>query len=227
VTWQLQIPHTSPDELLTDALFDARAIPDPDDRRIAREVLLEARRSGLLRVGELLDRIEGAGPDERRAMLDQARERVGLEPTGEVDFKREFDRLQASFPRGGEQRDENGMVLGPTCAEEGCTVTLLDQHGALGKVRAKAWRCEAHREGHEADMEDWAPRLGFSEIGLVIDLDQQDREREQARRWDERLAAERARQQAEREAKAAGYAAYEAARQRQFQAEAPDPFFVP
>jgi hypothetical protein len=41
-------------------------------------------------VGDVLDRVEAAGPRERRELLDEARAAVGLAPTRPVEARRHF-----------------------------------------------------------------------------------------------------------------------------------------
>jgi hypothetical protein len=62
---------------------------------------------------------------------------------------------------------------------------------------AKAWRCTAHREGHEDDLEPWRPRLAYGPGGAIIDLDEQEAEAERGRIEEESRAAKRKVREAE------------------------------
>jgi hypothetical protein len=219
--WRIDIPHRGdPDQDLVEAMADCReGIEDGEQRHVTRQLLLDYDT-----IGEVIDALGAATPEQRRDLLDGARERVGLPTTAQADFDREFAALQP--PRRGRQRNEAGEVIGPVCAEQDCVTQLLDPAtGGPGRSRAKAWRCEVHRDGHEADMQDWAPRLGYNEVGLVVDLDEREIEIAHARLREEKLASERKRRQEESAAAAAEYAESEAAKREQYERELPDPLF--
>ena len=86
--WQIHIPHNGRDQTPIEAICDNvdDAITDPEQRRIANHLLFDAACDpDIGTVGDLLDKVEGATPEGRRAILDQARESAGLPSTAKVE----------------------------------------------------------------------------------------------------------------------------------------------
>jgi hypothetical protein len=184
--WQIQIPHRSRDQGLLDAVDDIReAIPDRDESAVARQILLDAAIDGTERVGQLLDWIDSCEPAERRALLDQARERAGLPTTERAEAIERFEIANKALAGAGagQLRDGSGRIEA-RCAHPDCRRFEPDESGfpgAAARVEATRWWCGDHRAGHEADLEPYAgSRLGYSGSGLIVDLDELEIERERA-----------------------------------------------
>ena len=95
--WQLCIPYRSRSDPLTDVADAARELPTDEERAVVRQLVLDEIVGGsAATVGELLDKLEKAGPAGRRKMLDDARAGAGLPTTGDVEFDVRFKMLQHS-----------------------------------------------------------------------------------------------------------------------------------
>lgn len=206
--WRIKIPVQDRDQPLIEVLtlgLDSE-IEDREDRVVlARLVLDVGTEKGFQTVGDLLDYVEDAGPDERRAILDRAREGAGLTSATDVEERRKVEVANESARlSAGEPRDSHGRA--PVfCHAEGCTNFLPDPHmpGAFALTDARRWCCPEHHS--QGDFRPYTgARLAYSPSGSIIDLDEQDAEIEQAKREEaerEERALARAEQQ-EREAEA-------------------------
>src|SRR3954447_23993589 len=91
--WRVRIPFHSRDEALdADAVLSLpRALDDPGERAVASAVLQGALMDRLRgngnaeTVGDVLGQIEDATPEQRREIIDNARQRSGLPTVGEVE----------------------------------------------------------------------------------------------------------------------------------------------
>ena len=83
--WQIQIPHRSRSDSLTDVAEASRELPTDEERAVVRQLVLgEIVGGSATTVGDLHERIEKAAPEQRREMLDDARVKAGLPTTGDV-----------------------------------------------------------------------------------------------------------------------------------------------
>lgn len=95
MTWMLRIPFRDRRDSLIDVACAARELPDREDRATTRALVIGAQlEDGLETAGQLLDRLEAAGPDERRQLLDAAREAAGLKSASDIDDAERFEMLQ-------------------------------------------------------------------------------------------------------------------------------------
>jgi hypothetical protein len=72
----IAVPFCSRDEDLVDVAGHCRHLP-PAERATMRELITHARTSGIKTAGELIDRLAGMTPAERRGVLDRARVACG------------------------------------------------------------------------------------------------------------------------------------------------------
>ena len=187
MTWQIRVPHRDPGDSLVEVAGLARHL-DGDDRLVAREVALGARLDGLATAGELLDRLERLEPNERRAMLDQARQACGLPSTADAEQQQHVATLIHRSQSPPLQR----------CAIHDCTVIPTNGLGVPAEGDVRRWHCPAHE--HLASDEDMKPHgsgLRFSPSGVPVpDLPDDERREaiaaESARRLREAQAADRA-----------------------------------
>jgi hypothetical protein len=73
MSWAIRIPVRNRDESLVDLACSESALPDKDDRLVLRELVLGATLAGDHTAGDLIDRLEEAGPAGCRPILDAAR----------------------------------------------------------------------------------------------------------------------------------------------------------
>jgi hypothetical protein len=157
----LKIPYRDRDQRLDDpgVLDLPRALEDRDERAVADHLLIEAMADpGLHTVGDLLDAVEQASPQQPRRIADQAREAAGLKTFTTIEWEaaQERHRRAAAPPR-----DVDGRSL-QICHEPGCAAQAVNPAtGTPEPVAARRWWCEAHRAGHEADMEPWTRSYRF------------------------------------------------------------------
>jgi hypothetical protein len=216
---ELRIPHHGdPDEPVFDVIDSLRHTLDGDDRAVAREVLIEARMEGQATIGEVLDRIESMEPSDRRALVERARERAGLESLWALEWEDDRRRRQAAAPP---QRDAAGLAF-QLCAAPDCSVEpLSDVTGAPMKVAAKRWWCPEHEHlAAPGDLNPWTSPLRMTARGIV-DIEE---EAAEAKRIETELESRRVRReqlQAERRAEAAERREYLRAREEQTRRETP------
>lgn len=118
VSYEIPVPHRDRDQTLLDAIDDLRQAPlSPAERNVAREVLINAAlQQGEHTIGELCDRLEAASPAERRAVLDRARDQLGLEPVETVIAREKFEAGNRALKPG---RDARGRSV-QQCPADGC-----------------------------------------------------------------------------------------------------------
>ncbi len=225
--WQIRIPHNGRDQTPIEALTSnvEDAIPDPEERRIATHLLFDAACDpDIDTTGDLLDKVEGATPEERRAILDQARESAGLPSTAKVEGQRAVEFY--SRPRdSGPLRDSQGRISA-VCSEPGCRMFAPEPGMAavIRRVACKRWYCAEHREGHEADLEPWdgemRASLSMSGKGFRI-VAEDEREAERQRVQVESLRHQREAEEAQRRADAERLKPFEEANREAFRRQMP------
>jgi hypothetical protein len=114
---RIHIPYTDPRQTPSEALaanVDS-ALEDPEERRVAGELLLEAATDpDTPTMGALVQRIGEAGPAERRQLLDRLRRSAGLETPSEIEAE-EHDRANRRAARALQQRiDQAPPEMQPT-----------------------------------------------------------------------------------------------------------------
>ena len=187
--WTIQIPYRERGEPLdADAVLELpRGLDDPEGRAVAERILFDASVSGVGTVGELLDQIQRASPDERRSMLDAARVAEGLETTADVDAesRRKLANSAVHVPR-----DPSGNAY-QRCAAEGCRAIPTDRvTGIWIGVPDRKWWCPEHR--HLAGPDDRLPpesgRIDPGTMGMIpppSELARMNRERDELRAEDD------------------------------------------
>jgi hypothetical protein len=184
---QIRIPYHDRSDPLPAVADATRALPEGDDRAVARQIVLRGMTSGVATAGDLLDELDAMSPAERRALLDQVRVGAGLPSTAEVDAQR-ARRVRAPMICD-DARDEVGRAL-QVCAATGCRAFPIDPvTSAHAPHVARRWWCDEHVAGHEDDMEAWTMRIGYGPSGAIVFLDELERDAEIAEREAERRAA--------------------------------------
>ncbi|MEK6251851.1 MAG: hypothetical protein AABM43_07890 [Actinomycetota bacterium] len=219
--WTLQIPHRSRSDSITAAMSAAHALP-PEERAVARNVLTElATEHGCRSAADALDMIEGASPEARRELLDRARVEAGLPTTEVADSQAEYEARQKTIAAPtGPMRGPNGYLEAPICAAKDCMTAPQK------RTKARRWWCPAHRAGHEEDLEPYTgPKLAYGPGGTVIDLDEQEADRQRAMAAAASQKAQRKERETEQRAAAEQHAEDRRARDEQVERELPDPMF--
>jgi hypothetical protein len=131
---------------------------------------------------------------ERRQVLDDAREACGLERSEDIDSREAFEHRNRTLPRG---RDRLGRCF-QTCHAEGCTVHPVGPSGEWIAHPAAKWYCEAHRDqagpGDLDPPDDLMPRIDPATMHVLPSRAEQarlEREAEQLREEDRRRNAAR------------------------------------
>jgi hypothetical protein len=220
---ELRLAYRSRGDSLADAL-EVTCELDGDDARLTRRVLLEAATTpGIDTVGDLIDRLDQATPEQRRRIADEACEAAGVQTFSSRQWGAER-RHRAPI----ETRDPDGRAV-QLCHEPGCTVQAFNPATGLPEPQpARRWFCEAQRAGREVDMQPHAgPRLAFGPAGDIVDLDEVERESTRARREAEAVERRHEVQRAEREQQAAELREHERARDEQLARALPYPLFRP
>jgi hypothetical protein len=94
MSWPIHIPYRDRSAPLTDVVDAARGL-STDDAAIARQIVLgEITRGSAATIGELLDKLEKATPQERRKVLDTVRSGAGLKTTEQIDFEVRHEQVQ-------------------------------------------------------------------------------------------------------------------------------------
>ena len=229
----LKIPFRTRDQRLSDpqVLKLPEILEDPNERATATRVLMAGMAAGVQTIGDLLDEIEEASPEQRRRIADQAREAAGLPSFSAVQSARQVDESRQRWKRSAPpRRDADGRAF-LVCAASGCKVEPVSaETGAPEPVRARRWFCPTHRHlADPGDMDPWTTTLRYSETGLLLDPDDDadaERESERLRREQERQQQRREEVQAERAERIAERAALTAAQRAQDDREFFDPLIV-
>ena len=211
MSYEIPVPYRDREQPLVDVRSELRDAPlDESESELAREVIDEALFvEGERTVGQLLDRLEAASPDQRCEVLDQARTAIGLDPVAAVERRRDLARARRGDPppppsrrAAGPPRDAQGRAW-QGCGDPECAAVPTES-GAPVPVAARRWWCPVHRDqAAPGDLDPWqAPALRFGPAGLEQPLTDEDREyyaaidrkREQEQRGrNERRADERER----------------------------------
>jgi hypothetical protein len=219
VTREIQIPFRDRSDRLDlgEISDDVReAIADPEQARLTRRLMWDlATEPGISTTGDLLDRLEAAGPEGRRAMVDRAREAEGVRSAA---TEHRVDAEPVHEP----QRDPQGRIPA-VCTDPSCRNVELDPiSGQIAMTHARRWWCEVHRAGHEADLEPWTgARLAYGPSGAIIDLHAREIDAERDAAETESRKREREARQAEREDEADRLAVFEAEWRKQRLRELP------
>jgi hypothetical protein len=160
MNWRISIPHRHRSDSLTAVVDAARVLPTDEARVVRQLVLGEITGGSAATVGDLLDKLEKATPQERRKVLDSARAKAGLDTTEEIEFEQRHEQVQRN---------------------------------------ARARR-------------NPPPRLAYNDVGLIVDLAEQEQEAARARAHEETLRAQREEREAQQAQLAAEHAEHERVR---------------
>jgi hypothetical protein len=165
MSWKIDLPffEDEPDAPLHFGhIADVVEGIENEGRRAVTRELLEGLsfRPGVSTFADAIDLLERSDDQQRRELLDRARQKAGLETTGEVERREAVARLIKDDPprpaAQGPQRDQGGRAV-QVCAEPGCE-TFAPGDGSIGPVAAKKWWCRAHQaNAAEGDLDPWSP----------------------------------------------------------------------
>jgi hypothetical protein len=151
--WSIPIPYRSRDDSLRDVAILANRLP-ADEARVVQHIVLEAHAAGDDNAGHLLDRLGDLEPEQRRQVLDNAREACGLPRSEDIDRRERFTRLQQAQPV---SRDRQGRSY-QTCHAEGCASYPTGPSGEWVLHPARRWFCDAHTDQAEpGDLDPMQP----------------------------------------------------------------------
>ncbi|MGZ5308657.1 MAG: hypothetical protein ACXWDP_05640 [Solirubrobacterales bacterium] len=216
MNWQIDIPYNDRGDLVLDAITAAKQEFGADDQRtqivevLARDAL---HNRGITTIDALLDELGGLDQAQVRARLDEARSKLGLPSTGEVDKRREDFRFEAAFRRLQPPPPPKWSPL-QSCHAPDCPALPVNEAGALREVTVERWFCPRHRDlAQPGDLERHEPAIiALSGTGAPIYSEKERRRRaEWAKQRDQKQ--ERERRQRE-ELRAAEADAIEEAKQR-------------
>jgi hypothetical protein len=126
------LPHRGRDESLVVVASHCRHLGD--DAATMRNVVFAAMRDGDDTAGQLLDRLEGMTPAQRRDLLDQARAEAGLPQSAEIDRQQRAQTITV--------RTVSRPPI-PMCPADGCT-QIPARHGMPYDPGVRRWHCRAH-----------------------------------------------------------------------------------
>ena len=168
--WRISFAYR-PGQSLIDTIADQRHLP-AGERETAREILTAFLLDGVRTTDTVLQRLEAASPEQRRLLLDRARETAGLASTTAVEEQRRLSAVNAAA----QARAAEALQ---SCAQPGCNTMPVTDSGALRPVGVKRWWCESHRHlAGEHDLEpSWLLQRLLSGGFREIDSDELARQR--------------------------------------------------
>lgn len=177
MSWQIQIPYRDRSDPLSAVGELANTLEADEDCAAARQLVIHGVMAGLPTAGELVDRVEALDTSDRRLLLDAARALAGLESTGTVEGRRNFEAATTAA-----QITAAAESPWQTCPAEGCNAIPTNAAGTPAPVDVKRWWCPAHRDqAADGDMQPRPSRLRYSESGAIIEYDPVEEAREAAR----------------------------------------------
>jgi hypothetical protein len=151
---EIRIPFRGEDDLIVDVVDAARETMDGEELQVTEAVAFDAMARGTTTARVLLEELES--PENRRAIVDRARQKAGLPSLEALEEARAITLAARDDPprlQQGPPRDGRGRAM-QECAAEGCTRISLDDHGNPGPVAAKRFFCPAHVDQAEpGDLE--------------------------------------------------------------------------
>lgn len=177
------------------------ATNDPAERQVLRNIATELAIAVPARtVGDVLDALEQAGPAARGALLDRAREKAGV-PSLEQEAIDNVNIYPARYISRGPERYHDGTT-DALCGHPGCLNGIPgEQVGSYKRVKCLRWYCDEHAdtaERREQMATEWTgPRYGYGPSGVMVDLDEQEAEKQKAALREQHRQAEVAERDAE------------------------------
>jgi hypothetical protein len=148
--WTVEIPFRAPEQPILDALCDTVAIEDDESRVVAQAILGNAAESRVETVGDVLRELRQMDPEARRSLLDAARERAGLESTGDVEAHERFNAAQhAAYLRRSELERRPAELQPRMVADPSGGFELVDPVEIERDRRRDALRAEEDRQRRE------------------------------------------------------------------------------
>jgi hypothetical protein len=157
--FELRLPYRSRDDrfnLGEVGDLTREAISDPQERQVVRGVMFEiATEPGIETYGDALDRLEAAGVEGRRELVDAARRREGLPSLAQEEGHRAFEAANSQLMPG---RDSEGRIL-QRCAATNCGVFPIGPEGFPVPTSDRRWWCDSHKHlAAEGDDHPPSPR---------------------------------------------------------------------
>lgn len=154
--WQSTIPWRDRSDPLYEAAIAAGELSDPNEQRVAQNIAVELETEHRLHsVGDALDALAAASFDQKRGLLDRARESAGLPSATAIEDARRAEAVQADARAGWNGRDRQGRAF-MGCAHPGCMTLPIDPDtGKPMAIKARRWWCPVHRG--EAGPQDHLP----------------------------------------------------------------------
>lgn len=177
------------------------ATDDPAHRQVLRNLATEiATTLPATTIGEALDALDRAGPITRGQMLDRAREKAGV-PSLEQEAIDKVELRPRHYIARGPARNPDGSI-DKLCGEPTCrNYEPGEQVGSFARTKAIRWYCDEHAntaERREQMATEWTgPRYGYGPSGVLVDLDEQEAEKQKAALREQHRAAEIAERNAE------------------------------
>lgn len=177
------------------------ATDDPAQRQVLRNLASEiATTLPATTIGEALDALDRAGPITRGQMLDRARAKAGVRSLEQEAIDKVELRPRHYISRG-PARHPDGSI-DKLCGEPTCrNYEPGEQVGSFARTKAIRWYCDEHAntaERREQMATEWTgPRYGYGPSGVLVDLDEQEAERQKAALREQHRAAEIAERNAE------------------------------
>jgi hypothetical protein len=161
--WVIRVPYRTPDDSSFEVVEAIDEILEGEERRVMREIAISAVGRGITSAGELRDELDRVGAVGCRALLDDAREAIGLERSEAIDDREHLEALQRTARLRSTGRGPDGGIQ--TCGHPDCTAVSADPATGLPKpVRTRRWWCPAHRS--HAEVGDDQPPTDVRRIGL-------------------------------------------------------------
>jgi hypothetical protein len=178
-TWEIRVPHRGRDELLIDTASNCRHLPE-GERDVARHVVFDAMQDGVRTAGELLDRLDGLEPAERRQLLDHARVEAGLPTIAEVDAGMRAELASKAGAVVAAQYNPQ-LCHGKTPAGHACNAVGMTDYGVPAPTNVRRWHCAEHRDqARPGDMDPLPAPWRYSDSGAIVEVDPVELAREQA-----------------------------------------------
>jgi hypothetical protein len=143
MSWEINLPVRDRADRLAEVAIDSHQLADPEERVTVRELVLQATLAGDRTAGDLLDRLEAAGPAGRRPILDDAREAAGLERTEDIDARERHE-------------EARHLAIRPPAECVVCGAPSTDANGmpAPPPSPARKWHCPEHvAQAQPGDMD--------------------------------------------------------------------------
>jgi hypothetical protein len=143
--WAIRIPYRRRDDLLADVDLAARRELEGEDAMVTRHLATAAMLAGDRTAGDLIDRIDRATPAQRRRLLDEARQAIGLERSEDIDTRERFAALNETVRLRKQNTAEPPPEERPRFSPSGA-ILIADGAAIEAERQADEARAEARRQ---------------------------------------------------------------------------------